>query len=98
MKRIFYYNDKGHKYIKRKGTSGNYTYIYRNPESKEGKAGKAINWLKELKDKLEGNKKEEFIKMLKDREEKMRNLSGDNKAQDKFIDIVRQGLKQFNLA
>jgi hypothetical protein len=96
MGKVFYYNEE-HKYIKREGTPGNYTYIYRDTQSKEGKAGRAIKWLKDLKDKLEGGNKEGFVELLKGREDKMRDLSGDNKAQDKFISIVRQGLKQFNL-
>jgi hypothetical protein len=96
MGKVFYYNEE-HKYIKREGTPGNYTYVYRDTQSKEGKAGRGIKWLKDLKDKLEGNKKGEFVKLLKEREDKMKDLSGDNKAQDKFIEIVRQGLKRFNL-
>ena len=96
MGKVFYYNEE-HKYVKREGTPGNYTYIYRDTQSREGKAGRGIKWLKDLKDKLEGNNKEGFVELLKGREDKMKDLSGDNKAQDKFIDIVRQGLKRFNL-
>lgn len=97
MGKTFYYNES-HKYIKREGSPGNYTYIYKSPEGKEDKWKESNKYVLDIEKAVDDNKKGKFMKLLKDREDKLKGFPGDNKSRDKFITIVRKGLSQFGVA
>jgi hypothetical protein len=91
MGKVFYYNAEGHKYIKREGEPGNYTYIYRQPKEEGAEKGtkpegenKEINYPKKLKDMSPKQKTEsqKFFDKLPDKE-----LS-------KRLDVIKRQKKQ----